>query len=75
MDSFYLTDKGEVYLQKALEKDFDSDTHSETVREIIILQIAKEDSIDQETLDFIQGTGLIKGTFRRLFEAGYIDRE
>ncbi len=75
MDSFYLTDKGEVYLQKALEKDFDSDTHSETIREIIILQVAKEEGLDLEALDFIEKTGLIKGTFRRLFEAGYINKE
>ncbi len=70
MDSFYLTDKGEEYLQKALER---GDTKPETTREISILLEVKALALDKDFLDFIQRSEPLRKTFRGLFEAGYIE--
>ncbi len=72
MDSFYITDKGNEYLSSKLESDL-SDT--ETVRDIIILQTAKEDGLNKEELELIESSSILKRSFRRLFEVGYIDKD
>ncbi len=70
---FYTTDKGERHLQELLEGDPESRSNSEIIREIIILQEVKEKGLDSDSQDLISSSGLLKRTFRGLFEAGYIE--
>ncbi len=70
MSEYYLTDKGEDYLQKILER---GNTEFETTREISILLEVKASALDEDFLDFIQKSEPLRKTFRGLFEAGYIE--
>ncbi len=71
---FYITDRGERYLQELLEGDLESRSNSEIIREIIILQVVKAEKLDSDSQDLMSSSGLLKRTFRGLFEAGYIER-
>ncbi len=80
MDSFYVTDKGRGYIDKLSSSDRD-DT-SEFLDLVILEALDRQDNIVTEGIFYDKNLNpksefavKAKASFRRLFEAGYIDKE
>ena len=73
MDSFYITDKGCRYIDRLNSLSQEEVINNETLLEDITV-LGTIDSIDSEVFNALKEEDY-KPAVRRLFEAGYIDRE
>ncbi len=73
MDSFYITDKGSKYIDRLNSLSQEEVVNSETLLEDVTV-LGTIDRIDGEVFKILKEEDF-KSVVRRLFEAGYIDKE